>query len=102
MYLVVADAVTACPSLFWPTGAVNVTSTPDAIPVNVGSGWNVTSPVVGLIVYVPSPSTVTESTLAPVFGSINLAGYCALGFTGVALSVPAPAVNVGVFFCSLP
>ena len=50
VYFVVAVAVTSCPSLFWPTGAVNVISTPVAVPLNVRSGWNVTSPVVGLIV----------------------------------------------------
>ena len=35
-------------------------------PLNVGSGLNVTTPVVGSIEYVPSPSTSTSSfSLAP-------------------------------------
>ena len=50
MYVVVAVEVTSAPVLSTPTGAVNDTPTPLALPVNVGSGWNVTSPVVGLIV----------------------------------------------------
>ena len=54
----------------FPSESVAVTDTctltPLAFPVNVGSGSNVTTPVVGSIVYVPSPSTTTlPSALAP-------------------------------------
>ena len=54
----------------FPSESVAVTDTctltPLAFPVNVGSGSNVTTPVVGLIEYVPSPSTTTlPSALAP-------------------------------------
>ena len=41
--------------------------------MNFGSGLKVTVPS-GATVYVPSPSTVNESTLSPVLGSTNLAG----------------------------
>ena len=54
----------------FPSESVAVTDTwtltPLAFPVNVGSGSNVTAPVVGSIEYVPSPSTTTlPSALAP-------------------------------------
>ena len=54
----------------FPSESVAVTDTctltPLAFPVNVGSGSNVTTPVVGSIEYVPSPSTTTlPSALAP-------------------------------------
>ena len=62
-----------------------------------GSGLNVTSPVPGLIVYVPSPGTSTEvsSVGSPVSGSISLAGT--VGSIGV---FSCPSVNVGVPLCS--
>ena len=39
--------------------AVACTVTPAAVPTKSFSGVNVTAPVVGSIVYVPSPATVT-------------------------------------------
>ena len=74
MYVVVAVEVTSAPVLSTPTGAVNDTPTPFVLPLNVGSGLNVTTPVVGLIVYVPSFSTVTDSTSELSVGLINFAG----------------------------
>ena len=65
------------------------TSIPVACPVNCGSGWNLILPF-GSIVYVPSPSTVTESTGFPVFGSINFVEVSSIGTLG------SPSVNVGV------
>ena len=62
-----------------------------------GSGLNVTTPVSGSIVYVPSPGTVTDfsSVGSPVSGSINLAG------TVVSIgALVCPPVNVGVPLCS--
>ena len=50
------------PSLSLPTGAVTDTVTPFAVPVNPGSGLNVTLPVAWSIVYVPSPATVTVAS----------------------------------------
>ena len=85
-----------------PTGADNVTSTPFAVPVKLGSGVKVTSPVVGLIVYVPSPSTVTDgaSVESPVAGSTNLAGYSALGVTEILspFALVSVVLKVGVSF----
>ena len=54
----------------FPSDSVAVTDTctltPLPSPLNVGSGSNVTTPVVGSIEYVPSPSTTTlPSALAP-------------------------------------
>ena len=54
----------------FPSESVAVTDTctltPLPSPLNVGSGLNVTTPVVGSIEYVPSPSTSTSSfSLAP-------------------------------------
>ena len=66
-------AVTSVPFL-----STRCTVTPLAVPRNSGSGLNVTSPVLGSIVYVPSPSTVTESTRFPVLGSISFAGSSVL------------------------
>ena len=62
-----------------------------------GSGLNVTAPVSGSIVYVPSPGTVTDfsSVGSPVSGSINLAGT--VGSIG---AFSCPSVNVGVPLCS--
>ena len=83
-----------------PTGADNVTSTPLAVPVKLGSGTKVTSPVVGLIVYVPSPATVTDvaSVSIPVAGSTNLAGYVALGVIAILspFALVAVVLKVGV------
>ena len=39
-----------------------------AVPVNEGSGLNVTTPVVVFTVYVPSPATVSE--VAVQFGAV--------------------------------
>ena len=50
VYVVVAVDLTASPFLLTPTGAVKDTPIPLAFPLNCGSGWNVTSPVSGLIV----------------------------------------------------
>ena len=62
-----------------------------------GSGLNVTAPVSGSTVYVPSPGTVTDfsSVGSPVSGSINLAGT--VGSIG---ALVCPSVNVGVPLCS--
>ena len=85
-----------------PTGADKVTSTPLAVPVKLGSGVKVTSPVEGLIVYVPSPATVTDvaSVVRPVAGSTNLAGYSALGVTAILspFALVAVVLKVGVSF----
>ena len=62
-------AVTSVPFVSW-----RWTVTPVAVPKNSGSGVNVTLPLLGSIVYVPSPSTVTESTGSPVLGSTSFAG----------------------------
>ena len=88
--------------MFRPTGADNVTSMPLAVPTKLGSGVKVTSPVVGLIVYVPSPATVTDvaSVVRPVAGSTNLAGYSALGVTAILspFKLVAVVLKVGVSF----
>ena len=56
------------------------------------SGVNVTSPELGLIVYVPSPGIVTgPSVSSPVSGLINLAGT--VPSIGTSLS---PPLNTGV------
>ena len=70
--------------------------------MNVGSGLNVTTPVVGLIVYVPSFSTVTDSTSELSVGLINFAGWVAVGVIASSFVVPAKALNTGVPVCSLP
>ena len=57
--------------------------------MNCGSGWNLILPF-GSIVYVPSPSTVTESTGLPETGSINFVEVSTIG------TLESPAVNVGV------
>ena len=62
MYLAVAvlrASAGTLPSLSLPTGAVIDTVIPFAVPVNPGSGLNVTCPVAWSNIYVPSPSTVT-------------------------------------------
>ena len=90
-------AVTSVPFL-----STRCTVTPVAVPRNSGSGVNVTLP--SLIVYVPSPSTVTESTGSPVLGSTSLAG------TSVSISTVSslpliftdPPVNSGVPVCGWP
>ena len=86
--------------MFRPTGADNVTSMPLAVPTKLGSGVKVTSPVEGLIVYVPSPATVTDvsSVVRPVAGSTNLAGYSALGVTAILspFKLVAVVLKVGV------
>ena len=73
---------------------------PLAVPTKLGSGVKVTSPVVGLIVYVPSPATVTEvaSVVCPVAGSTNLAGYSALGEIAILspFALVAVVLKVGV------
>ena len=88
-------AVTSVPFL-----STRCTVTPVAVPKNSGSGLNVTSPVLGSIVYVPSPSTVTESTGSPVLGSTSLAGT-SLSISTVS-SLPLifadPPLNTGVPF----
>ena len=88
------------PSLSLPTGAVNDTVIPFAVPVNPGSGTKVTSPVASLIEYVPSPATVTEVALVtcPVAGSTNLAGYSKLGVTEIfsPLALVVVVLKVGV------
>ena len=56
-----------------PFSFVASTVTPPAFPVNPSSGTKVTSPVLGSIVYVPSPGTFTASVVGlPVSGSIKL------------------------------
>ena len=71
-----------------------------------GSGVNVTSPVFGSIVYVPSfgTFTVVSSVGCPVAGSTNLAGFVVSISTvsSLPLTVVFPPVNVGVDFCGAP
>ena len=68
-------------------------------------GLNVTSPVAGSIVYVPTclPSFIAGNSVAsvgsPVSGSMNLAGLSALIVIG---ATGSPSVNLGVCFCSCP
>ena len=89
-------AVTSVPFL-----STRCTVTPVAVPRNSGSGVNVTSPVLGLILYVPSPSTVTESTESPVLGSISFAGSSVLISTvsSFPLIFTDPPLNTGVPVC---
>ena len=92
-------AVTSVPFL-----STRCTVTPVAVPKNSGSGLNVTSPVLGSIVYVPSPSTVTESTGSPVLGSTSLAGT-SLSISTVSslpLIFAEPPSNSGVPVCGWP
>ena len=72
-----------------PFSSKRWTSIPVAFPVNCGSGWNLILPF-GSIVYVPSPSTVTDSTGLPETGSINFVEVSTIG------TLESPAVNVGV------
>ena len=78
------------------------TSTPVAVPVNCGCGWNFTLP--SSIVYVPSPSTVTESTGLPVLGSISFGAFVSsIGTTfSSPLTVTFPPLNSGNPVCALP
>ena len=104
IYFALAVDKEGTPSLSNPTGPVNSTVTPPAVPLNDNSGWNFTSPVSGTIVYVPSFSTVIEVSLIilPDFGSTNLAIYWVLGLTILSAALPAFTLNNGIPFCSLP
>ena len=72
MYFASEVIVTVLPGSFL-TVAVACTVIPFAVPTKSFSGVNVTAPVVGSIVYVPSPATVTvvSSVGCPVAGSTN-------------------------------
>ena len=78
------------------------TSTPVAVPVNCGSGWNLTFP--SSIVYVPSPSTTTLSVGFPVVGSISFGAFVSsIGTTfSSPLIVTFPPLNSGNPVCALP
>ena len=71
-----------------------------------GSGVNVTSPVFGSIVYVPSFGTliVVLSVGCPVSGSTNFAGLVSSISTvfSTPLTVVLPGVKLGVAFCGAP
>ena len=76
------------------------------VPVKSLFGVNVTSPVVGLIVYVPTvfplaslAGIVVSLVGFPVTGSTNFAGWSASIFIG---TLSLPCVNVGVPLCSAP
>ena len=62
---------------------------------------NVTSPLLGLIVYVPSPGMFTDvsSVGFPVSGAINFAGWAALIVIGTS---KFPGMNSGVPVCLAP
>ena len=104
IYLALAVDKEGFPSLSNPTGPVSSTVTPPAVPLNDKSGWNFTSPVSGIIVYVPSFSTVIEVSLVifPDFGSTSLAICWVLGLTILSAALPAFTLNNGVPFCSFP
>ena len=91
MYL----AVTGVPFL-----STRLTVTPFAVPVNCGSGVNVTLPSLS-IVYVPSPGTTTLPSLsAPSNVGATVSSIGTLGFPGLNSGVPscfAPWISVVSF-----
>ena len=79
------------------------TSTPSPVPVNCGSGWNLTFP--SSIVYVPSPGITTGSSVgSPVSGLISLGAFASSISTvfGTPLTVTVPPLNSGNPVCGLP
>ena len=88
-----------------PLASLAWTVTPSGVPTKSLFGVNVTSPVVGFNLYVPTclPSFIAGNSVlsvgSPVSGSMNFAGWSPSIFIGTSGS---PAVNCGVSFCSFP
>ena len=86
-------AVTSVPFL-----STRLTVTPLALPVNCGSGVNVTTPY-SSIVYVPSPGT---SFVVEPSSNVGLTVSSISTVTSLPLTVVLPSVNTGVPVCLAP
>ena len=86
-------AVTSVPFL-----STRLTVTPLALPVNCGSGVNVTTPF-SSIVYVPSPGT---SFVVEPSSNVGLTVSSISTVTSLPLTVVLPGVNTGVPVCLAP
>ena len=105
-YVALISDVAGCPSLSCPSTRSNETIAGIGVPVKSFFGVNVTSPVNGLMVYVPilllllsSASTVVAPVTSFVLGSTNLAGFVAVGVAGLLFHSP---LNTGVPDCERP